>query len=481
MKREFLINILLLIGINLLIKPVYIFGIDRGVQNAVGKEEFGLYFTIFNFTYLLQIINDFGIHTFNNKHIAQNRDLLKTYFPNVLMLKTMLALLYLFSVLLLAIPFGYLKSAYLPLLLWLSFIHLLNSLMLYLRSNISALGWYRTDSFLSSLHRLLMIGVLAPFLWVAAWREQFELIWFIYAQVATLILTAIITLWILRKKVQWQSWSFDFSFLKRIAKESYPYALAIFLMTVYTRIDSVMIERMLPDGKEQAGIYAGAYRLLDAANMIGFLFAGLLLPMFARLRKEGGEWKELLIFSLRIILSIAIALSIPVFFWKEEIMILLYLQGDAYWGQVLGWLMLSFIAGCIIYVYSALLTAADRLMKMNVFFVIGIFLNILLNYVLIPYDKAAGAALATLLTQSFIAIALVGLAVREFRLPHNFYLIVQFITYAFIIVVICYMASHFFSPSFWKIQFIASGILAAFMAFIFRLLSLRELARLVKK
>ncbi len=70
MKREFFINIILLVGINLLIKPIYIFGIDRVVQNAVGKEAFGLYFAVFNFTFLLQIINDFGIHTFNNKHIS---------------------------------------------------------------------------------------------------------------------------------------------------------------------------------------------------------------------------------------------------------------------------------------------------------------------------------------------------------------------------------------------------------------------------
>jgi hypothetical protein len=40
---------------------------------------------------------------------------------------------------------------------------------------------------------------------------------------------------------------------------------------------------MLPDGKIQSSIYASAYRLLDAANMIAYLFAGLLLPLFARM------------------------------------------------------------------------------------------------------------------------------------------------------------------------------------------------------
>ena len=44
-------------------------------------------------------------------------------------------------------------------------------------------------------------------------------------------------------------------------------------MGVYTRTDVVMVERLLPDGKMQAGIYASAYRLLDAVNVAGFLFS----------------------------------------------------------------------------------------------------------------------------------------------------------------------------------------------------------------
>ena len=41
MNREFILNILLLVFINLLIKPFFIFGIDLTVQNRVG-EDYGL-------------------------------------------------------------------------------------------------------------------------------------------------------------------------------------------------------------------------------------------------------------------------------------------------------------------------------------------------------------------------------------------------------------------------------------------------------
>ena len=68
-------------------------------------------------------------------------------------------------------------------------------------------------------------------------------------------------------------------------KRSFPYALLILLMTIYYRIDSVMLERMIDDDSIQAGIYAQSYRFFEASNMIAYLFAALLLPIFSKMLK----------------------------------------------------------------------------------------------------------------------------------------------------------------------------------------------------
>ena len=104
MRREFLLNILFLVFINLLVKPFFIFGIDRTIQNRVGLEEYGIYAALFNFTFLLSIINDFGIQTFNNQHISQQKERLTTYFPNILMLKILLGFTYTLTCLLYTSP-----------------------------------------------------------------------------------------------------------------------------------------------------------------------------------------------------------------------------------------------------------------------------------------------------------------------------------------------------------------------------------------
>ena len=145
---------------------------------------------------------------------------------------------------------------------------------------------YRVDSFLSALDKLLMIIICSILLWGPSFSEHFQIEYFIYAQTISLALTATLAFFIIGKYLKKLSFKFRTPFLKLILKESYPYALVVFLMTAYTRIDGVMIERMLPDGAFEAGVYVSAYRLLDASNMFAFLFAGLLLPMFAKIIKD---------------------------------------------------------------------------------------------------------------------------------------------------------------------------------------------------
>lgn len=463
MKREFLLNIGFLVFVNLLIKPFYIFGIDRTVQNTVAAEEYGLYFTLFNFGFLFQIINDFGLQSFNNRHLSQHRQLLTKYFPTFLALKFSLAFLYLFTVLLVAWLADY-PQRYFSMLTIIGINWILMSLILYLRTNLSGLGWYRTDSLLSVLNRSLMIVVCGLLLWIPAWSGSFKIEWFVYTQTLTLSLTALIAFSLVFQHIN--RWKFRLRrvYLLLILKKSYPYALVIFLMTIYTRIDSVMIERLLPDGARQAGIYAMAYRLLDAANMLGFLVAGLLLPMLARLLREKRSVFPLLNLSFRIIWVISVTLAMAVFFFREEIMTGLYLEGDAYSGDILGYLMLSFIAVSGTYIHGTLLTANGNLLGMNVIFTIGVGLNVILNWWLITQWQALGAALATCITQYMVWLAQIELVRRTFKKPVQWLLSLRFL----LLGVFCFLAFHLIRNQFdwpWVYRFLLCFPVAIVFAF----------------
>ena len=94
MQRKFITNLILLLSLNLLIKPFWILGIDRTVQNVVGEEMYGFYFVVFNFSFLFNILLDLGITNFNNRNIARHSHLLNKHFSGIIVVRFLLALLY---------------------------------------------------------------------------------------------------------------------------------------------------------------------------------------------------------------------------------------------------------------------------------------------------------------------------------------------------------------------------------------------------
>lgn len=479
MNREFLINIIFLVVINLLIKPFYIFGIDRTVQNVVADGEYGMYFTLFSFTYLFQIINDFGIQNFNNRNISQSRQLIDKYFPNIMVLKILMGLVFLVVIFIVAriLKFDPLWD---KLLLLVALNWVLTSFLLYLRSNISGLGMYRIDSVLSVLDKLLMILVCGVLLWSPLTGGVFEIEWFALAQTFSLGFTGIVAFVIVYKKLKWFKLRFRPVFWMLIFKQSYPYALIIFLMTAYTRLDGVMIERLLPDGRFEADIYASAYRLLDAANMFGYMFASLLLPMFSRLLKEKGNILVLTRTGFHLIWAGAVTVAVSVWFFKEEIMVLLYETVTDASGPVLGYLIISFIAMSGGYIFGTLLTANGNLKGMNIIFVFGLALNFVLNWILIPKYQSIGAAVATCFTQFFVTILQWWLAVRKLKVGFPWSDWVRLFGFALAFVGLTYVLKTYL-PGNWVVKFLLCALLGAILAFSFRVLKMRNFSELLRR
>ncbi len=468
MNREFLINTLFLVLINLIIKPFYIFGIDRAVQNRVGEVNYGIYFALFSFTFLFQIINDFGIQNFNSREISQHRQLLDKYFSGIMSLKIGLAVVYLLVATVVSAFIPTYWSA-LPMVLGLALYNILVSLRLYLSSNVAALGLYRLNSLLSVLDRVLLIIMCAVLLWVAPFSAHFCVEWFIYAQNVSLFITALVTFIIVFRQVKTFkiSWNPPFSLL--ILRGAMPYALSIFLMTIYTRTDVVMLERMLEDGSRQAGIYASAYRLLDAVNTLGLLFSGLLMPMFARQLKDKIDVAPLVRFSFQLIMVAAIIVAGTVWFFRTDIMLLLYKQATPFSGDVLGVLMGSFVAVSGTYIFSTLIGSAGQVARMNGLFITAFAINISLNIILIPQFKALGAAVSTLTTQFFVLIALIFLSKKLEILRGGIAWILRIVGFAILVLGLNFLIKNSGIPTNWyvlmTISMAASSVLAAAMGF----------------
>ena len=96
-----------MVFLNLLVKPFSIFGIDATVQNRVGAEEYGLYFTLLNVSFLFNILMDLGINNFTVKNIAQYPHIVSRYMGKLLSFRLLLFLIYSTITLLLGAVIGY--------------------------------------------------------------------------------------------------------------------------------------------------------------------------------------------------------------------------------------------------------------------------------------------------------------------------------------------------------------------------------------
>lgn len=476
MKRKFITNLLLLIFLNVLIKPFWIFGIDRTVQNMVGNESYGLYFSLLSFSMILNIFLDLGITSYNNKNIAQHHQLLKKHISNIVGLKFLLAGLYAFVCIIAALFIGY-KDVQLHLLYFLILNQFLISFTYYLRSNISGLHLFRTDSLLSVLDRSLMMLICSVLLFTNITGHAFRIEWFVYAQTTAYLLTSLITFGVVLTHTGILKLQFDRRFFMVFLRKSYPYALLVLLMSFYNRIDSVMLERLLPNGKEQAGIYAFAFRLLDAVSMFGVLFAGLLLPIFARMIKQKQEIGSMVQFSFLLLFVPALIISMSSVFYDLEIMTLLKSSHPELTASIFRLLMISFLGVATTYIFGTLLTANGSIRQLNWMAVVGMGINIGLNLLLIPQMYALGSAWASLATQLFTALAQTILAVIFLKLTINYRVIGKlflFMAFVFLAGIISKQIGN------WHLGYVVMIIVSMLFAFLIRLINLKALTQIIR-
>lgn len=480
MRRKFITNLGFLLFLNLLVKPFWIFGIDRTVQNIVAPGEYGFYFTVLNFTFLFNILLDFGVTNFNNRNIAQNNHLLNKHFSGIAFLRLILAVVYFVVIFSVAAVIGY-DSRHFYFLVFLGINQFLISFILYLRSNISGLLLFRIDSTVSVLDRIIMIFLCSILLWGNVTTEPFRIIWFVYAQTLAYLLTAFVALLIVMKKAAFKRLEWDPKFFMVIIKKSLPFALLVLLMSFYNRIDSVMLERLLPagTGTTQVDIYAKAFRLLDAVTMIAYLFSVLLIPIFARLIKDKSPLEGMVKLSFTIIFTISMIVATTSSFFSNQIMELLYVGQIHEAQKVFVFLIIGFIPISATYIFGTLLTANGSMKALNIMALTGMVVNISLNYFLIPPLMAVGSAYASLVTQFVTAIIQVAIAQRIFMFTINWKYIFTLLLFALGVVVINWFASSMHMD--WRIMLIVAGLASVLWAFILRLLSIGGFLKLMKE
>ncbi|MBI34522.1 MAG: hypothetical protein CMP67_04070 [Flavobacteriales bacterium] len=434
---------------------------DMQVQVTVG-DKYGLYHALLNATLILNILLDLGLNNYNNRKISINSNRFRQYFQNITAIRFLLAIGYLIVLQI----YGYVAS-YTEKDIWFLFLlgisQVFLSSILYLRSNFTALGKYKLDSFFSVFDRIIMItGVV--YLFLNQEKGYVNLENFIYIQVIGYGISFLIGLIVLSIFGSLVFPKIQKRFSKILLKKSAPYALIVLLMSAYHSSDAIMIERMLNNGEAETSIYAQSMRILTALNNYAYLFAVLLLPMFTKLLSKRESIQSLITTSSGLLLYGVFSMAFLMAFYSEDVIGLCYgkfadqdrfvdgtfnQKGIQNIGDVLvssdvfQLIIFGIIPMSVNYCFGTLITASGKMKLLNKIAFASLVLNIVLNLFLIPEYGAYGAALASLITQSFSGLWQIIYAVKIFKIIVKLRALIRFVCGLGVVALSTIVLNHF--------------------------------------
>ena len=419
-----------MVALNVLVKPFYILGIDRVVQNRVGAEDYGMYFSVLSFSFLLHVLLDPGLSTYNTVRVAQRESDISDLYNRLFQVKWLFSAIYFALTAGLAVLWGMDRTA--MILLGILLVNqVFHSFILFHRSGLAGAGAYAANAWVSVGDRLLTILFCGVLLWVPIPGYEIDLMDFVLAHTAALVLMAVVSFVLMIRSGGLRRVSAPHMDLRTVLREAAPYGILILIMTLFTRIDAIMVERLsfaghdftgrvLSDvldgpGRAEAGLYAAGYRLLDAANMVPFLASTLLIPALARDIRRGGSIGRTVRPALTYLVLFGSFVSIFAVVFAPWLMPWLYPAADDRWVLVFRILIMSYPAIVMMYVFGSLFNAQMRLTIVINLATLCLALNLALNLWWIPEQGARGAALATLLTQWVLALGYMVIAARRMR------------------------------------------------------------------
>ena len=202
--------------------------------------------------------------------------------------------------------------------------------------------------------------------------------------------------------------AFDNAACRRLLQQGWPLALSGLATGIYMRVDQLMLHTLA--GEADVGIYSAAVRISEAWYFVPGIFVSTLFPAIAKMRGVD-EVAFARRFSTMLALLSLLGVAAGIGAWLFGDLIIAVVYGTAY-APAAGVLMLHMWTGLFVgwgLARNAWLAAYDANRLVLAMTLIGLAVNVALNYVWIPKYGALGAAAATLATQAVFATVVNGL------------------------------------------------------------------------
>ncbi len=377
----------------------------------LGDANYGKFTFALAFTTLFLILSDMGIHQLLVREIARKPDRVKAYLGNAFVIKFFLSALYFLLIVGIIILTNKPPEVVVAVCL-LAVYQILVSFSLTLKSVFQAFQQMRYEAISTVLQSVLgtVMGITVlllggNFLALACM--------YLLGSVFTLVYCLVIA----GRNFTSLSLEIDFPLIKFLFREGLPFGILFFFAMMYTYVSSVILSFMVND--EAVGWYNAAYRLVFALMFIPMGTMKAVFPVLSKYYKESmADFTRLFEKTFKVMFFIGFSLASLISLISDKIVLLLY--GEEYINAA-GALRILVWSTALIFVTTVMThttRSADRQRFTAKAVGFSAFLNLALNFILIPKYSYIGAALATLVTEgSTFLLHLVYLSTKLVKPP----------------------------------------------------------------
>lgn len=202
-----------------------------------------------------------------------------------------------------------------------------------------------------------------------------------------------------RKGIAFTCLKFDLGRARSLLEDSWPLILSAVAVTLYMRIDQIMLGQMI--GDDAVGVYSAAVRISEVWYFIPMVVCASVFPALLEIKGESDEQyyiKLQQLFDIMFLISLCVA--IPTTFIATYIVTSIFGEAYAGSGPVLALHIWASIFVFLGVAGSQWFIAENKqllLLKRTIF---GAIINIILNLWLVPLYQITGAAVATIVAQA---------------------------------------------------------------------------------
>ena len=407
----------------------------------LGVAEYGIYGFAISLTGILIIIADFGINTHIVRDVSTDNSLASKYLGNAIPLKSVFSIAA-FMVMVVVLFLMQCDELTVKVTMLFAIEMIIRSFCNLLNGTFQAFEKVKYQAAANNIQQVILL----IFIIISIYTDMG-----IFAIAVSYILSNVIALaygvYAMKKHIVNPKYGLDRQFCRKITVLSLPFAITGILFSAYYYIDIIMIEHLV--GSYAAGIYNATYKLIPVQNILVSIYAAVIFPVMSKFFKSNDE--SMLFFSyeksVKYMLMLIIPFSVLIVIYSPALIQLVY--GSEY-GLASGVLSVLIWTVSILFVLAPgtnLLNSSHKEMTVNMVYIFGAVVNVILNLILIPHFSYYGAAVSTILSYALIA-AIQRIAI--YRLGHGFHKKIFLDIFKIIVgALVLGVVFHFITPNIW--------------------------------